>query len=283
MFLIRLQPHWLSLLKACIFFVIGMSLAILPHTIHNYTLTGRIIPVNAQSSIALWGATVKKLERGPNHYRWWEVFNKEGMRIYRNVTGFNQYRYSRYANHILQLEDEFKSEALKNLRLQPSVYVSNFFVNFLTFNLDINSVFIKIFKAIQDPGVKINKKWLKRGSPQDFYSSSRANAFKYNVYLLTLFGFIGIGIALKQKDFSLLVPGLVYLCFCFAHSLTYMDLMYYYIKIPFLYIFSGYLVKFVDRKMITVPFAGVKISAAFIINGVLIVFGMWLITAIILF
>ncbi len=80
-----------------------------------------------------------------------------------------------------------------------------------------------------------------------------------------------------------MVPGLVYLCFCFAHSLTYMDLMYYYIKIPFLYIFSGYLVNAVDRKLITVPFAGVNISAAIIINGVLAAFGVWLVTAIIIF
>jgi hypothetical protein len=282
MFLIKFQRRWRPLLKSCIFFFIGMSLAILPNTIHNYTLTGRIIPVNAQSSIALWGATVKKLERAPNHYRWWELGYKEGMRIYRKVTGSNQYSYPRYVNHIIQLEDEFKSEALNNLRLKPGVYIYNFFVDFLTFNLDINSVFIKIFKAIQDPDVKINKKWLARGAPQDFYSSFRANAFKYNVYLLTLFGFIGIGIALNQKDLSLLVPGLVYLCFCFAHSLTYMDLMYYYIKIPFLYIFSGYLVNAVDRKQITVPFAGFKISAASIINGVLILFGVWLVTAIIL-
>jgi 4-amino-4-deoxy-L-arabinose transferase-like glycosyltransferase len=282
MFLIRFQQHWRSLLKSCIFFVIGMSLAILPHTIHNYTLTGRIIPVNAQSNIALWGATVKKMERAPNHYRWWDLFYKEGMRIYRNVTGSNRYRYTQYVNHIIQLEDEFKREAIKNLRFKPGVYIYNFFVDFMTFNLDINSVFIKLFKAIQDPDVKINKKWLKMGDPQDFYSSSRANAFKYNVYLLTLFGFVGIGIALKQKDLSLLVPGLVYLCFCFAHSLTYMDLMYYYIKIPFLYIFSGYLVNAVDRKLITVPFAGAKISAAIIINGVMIVFGVYLITTIIL-
>jgi len=283
MFLIKFQQRWPSLLKSCIFFVIGMSLAILPNTIHNYTLTGRIIPVNAQSSIALWGATVKKLERAPNHYRWWELGYKEGMRIYHKVTGSSKYSYSRYVNHIIQLEDEFKSEAFNNLRLKPGVYVYNFFVDFLTFNLDINSVFIKIFQAIQDPDVKINKKWLARGDPQDFYSSSRANLFKYNIYLLTLVGFIGIGIALKQKDLSLLVPGLVYLCFCFAHSLTYMDLMYYYIKIPFLYIFSGYLVNAVDRKLITVPFAGVKISAATIINGVLAAFGVWLVTTIIFF
>ena len=282
MFLIRFQQGWRPLLKSCLFFVLGMSLAILPNTIHNYTLTGRIIPVNAQSSIALWGATVKKLARDPNHYRWWELGHNEGMRIYRKVTGSNQYSYSQYVNHIIQLEDEFKSEAFENLRLKPGVYIYNFFVDFLTFNLDINSVFIKIFQAIQEPDVRFNKKWLERGDPQNFYSSAGADAFKYNVYLLTLFGFIGIVIAIKKKDPSLLVPGLVYLCFCFVHSLTYMDLMYYYIKIPFLYIFSGYLLNAVDRKLIAVPFAGAKISAAIIINGVLVVFAVWLVTAIIL-
>jgi hypothetical protein len=283
MFLIKFQPRWWPLLKSCIFFVLGMSLVILPNTIHNYTLTGRIIAVNAQSNIAFWGATVKKLERAPNHYRWWELGYNDGMRIYRNITGSSRYSYSQYVNHIIPLEDEFKREAFKNLSLKPKVYIYNFFVDFLTFNLDINSVFIKIFKAIQDPDVKTNKKWLEMGDPQDFYSSSQANAFKYNIYLLTLLGFIGICIALKKKDPSLLVPGLVYLCFCLAHSLTYMDLMYYYIKIPFLYIFCGYFVNAIDRKLIPIPIADAKISAAAIINGMLILFGVWLVTVIIIF
>ena len=283
MFGIKFRQYWLPLLKSCLFFIVGMSLIILPNTIHNYTLTGRIIPVNAQTGIALWGATVKKMARDPNHYRWWDLGASGGMRIYRNVTGSSQYNYTRYVNHIIQLEDEFKKEAFNNLRLKPGVYISNFLVDFLTFNLDINSVFIKIFQAIQDPAINFNKKWLESGNPQDFYSSTGANVFKYNVYLLTLLGFIGIAIALKQKDLSPLVPGLVYLCFCLAHSLTYMDLMYYYIKIPFLYIFCGYLVSTADRKLITVPFTGTKLSAAIILNGVLVAIGVWMVAAIILF
>jgi hypothetical protein len=282
MFLIKFQQRWRPLVKSCILFAVGMGLTILPNAIHNYALTGRIIPVNAQSSIALWGATVKKLARNPNHYRWWELGANEGMRIYRNVTGSDHYSYTRYVNHIIQLEDEFKKEAFNNLRLKPGVYIHNFWVDFLTFNLDINSVFIKIFQAIQNPDVRFNKKWLEVGDPQNFYSSARANGFKYNVYLLTLFSFIGVGFALKQKDPSLLVPGMVYLCFCLAHSLTYMDLMYYYIKLPFLYMFSGYLVNAVDHKLIRVHIAGARISAAIIINGVLVIFGLWLVTVIFL-
>ena len=282
MFVIQFRPRWRIVSKSFLLFVTGMGLALVPNTIHNYTLTHRIIPVNAQSGVALWGGTVMKLTRDPNHYRWWELGANDGMRIYRNVTGSSQYSYSRYVHHIIQLEDEFKKEAFNNLGSKPDVYIHNFFVDFLTFNLDINAVFIKIFQAIQNPDASFNKKWLEKGDPQNFYSSFWASCFKYYIYLLTLLGFIGIGIALKQKAPSLLVPGIVYLCFCLAHSLTYMDLMYYYIKIPFLYIFSGYLVNAVDRRMISIPIRGGQISGATIINVVLVAFGIGLLTGIIL-
>ncbi|UCH19443.1 MAG: hypothetical protein JSU83_12675 [Deltaproteobacteria bacterium] len=281
-FWIQFGRSWPLLLRSFILFILGMSLVIIPNTYHNYTLTGRIIPVNAQSGISVWGATVKKLSRDPNHYRWWELWYPEGMQIYRKVTGSGQYSYSRYVNNILELEDEFRSAAVKNLRRKPYVYVNNFLVDFLTFNLDINSVYIKLFQAIQNPDVNIDKKWLKVGDPQDFYSSSQANAFKYYIYLLTVFGFLGICLALKQKGKSILVAGLVYLCFCLAHALTYMDLMYYYIKVPFLYIFSGYFINTVDRDMIRIPLVDRQISPAAILNGVMIVFGIWLTIAIIL-
>ncbi|MGD2270769.1 MAG: glycosyltransferase family 39 protein [Desulfobacterales bacterium] len=282
MFVIRFRPRWQMILKSWFFFILGFSLIIVPHTVHNYTLTARIIPVNAQSGISFWAGTVKKMARDPNHYRWWELWYSEGMEIYHRVTGSRKYSYSRYVRHIIQLEDEFRKDALRNLQQRPGVYFHNFFVDFVTFNLDINAVFIKIFRAIQNPLVQINKEWLRVGDPQDFYSSSQANAFKYYVNLLSLFGFIGICIAVKQKDKSLLVPGLVYLSFCFAHSLTYMDLMYYYIKIPFLYIFSGYFINAVDRHSIKLPLAGIRVSPAFILNGLLVGIGTWLVLTIII-
>jgi hypothetical protein len=206
----------------------------------------------------------------------------DGMDIYRKVTKVNTYSYSNYVNNIVELENEFKKEAIKNLRHQPSIYFYNSFANFLTFNLNINSVFIKLFKATQNPRVEVNKKWLSVGNPQDFYSSSEANTFKYYTYLLTMFGFAGICIALKQKNKLLLVSGLVYLCFCFAHSLTYMDLMYYYIKIPFLYMFTGYFINAVDRNIINIPLLNSQISPALILNSILIVFGMLLSISIVL-
>jgi len=260
-----------------------MTFAIAPQTTHNYSLTGKIIPVNAQSGLALWAGTVKKLGRHPNHFKWWELWYKEGMEVYRKVTRINTYSHSHYVNNIIELESEFKKETIRNIRNQPGIYFNNFFTNLLTFNLDINSVFIKLFKAIQKPGVEINKRWLFVGDPQDFHSPSEANAFKYYTYLLTMFGFAGICIALKQRNKSLLVPGMVYLCFCFAHCITYMDLMYYYLKIPFLYMFTAYFIDAINYDIINLPLVKRQISTAFIFNGILIVFGMWLSITIILF
>jgi hypothetical protein len=61
-----------------------------------------------------------------------------------------------------------------------------------------------------------------------------------------------------------------------------MDLMYYYIKVPFLYIFTGYFINVVDRDMIRIPLVDRQISPAIILNGVMIIFGIWLTIAIIL-
>ena len=282
MFLIKFKLSWRLGLKWSVLFTLGMALVVAPNTIHNYYLTGRFVPVNAQGSTALWAGTVTKLQRSPNHFRWWGLWYKDGMAVFRKVTGAEEYSYSEYVNNIIEHGDEFRREAIKNLRLKPGVYCYNVFGNFITFNLDINSVFIKVFGAIQDRDVKIDKGWFKVGHPQDFYPSFEANAFKYYIYLLTLFGFAGVCIAAKQKDKSLLVAGLVYLCFCLAHCLTYMDLMYYYIKVPFLYIFTGYFINAFDRCFVKVPVVGWKISPAVVLGGLMIVYGVWLTAAIIL-
>jgi hypothetical protein len=281
-FLIKYKFSWQRLLKSSIVFTLAMIIAIAPYTIRNYSLTRRIIPVNAQGSIALWAGTVRILNRTPNHFRWWNLWYGDGMQIFRKITKVPLYSYSTYRANLLELEDEFKRQAIQNLRSQPTVYFHNFVQNFVTINLDINSVFIKLFQVIQDPDKKIDKTWFQVGNRQDFYPSSAANAFKLFTNLLTLFGFLGICIALRRKDKSLLVPALVYLCICIAHCITHMDLMYYYIKIPFLYFFAGYFTDAANRYTIKIPLTNRKFYPALVLNSIMIVFTIGLIIAIIL-
>jgi hypothetical protein len=281
LFLIKYRPKWQRVLAKSAVFTLAMVAAVVPYTIRNYYLTKRIIPVNAQGSVAFWANTVRVLKTSPNHFRWWGLWNREGMVIFRSITNVSEYSYPVYMANLLELEDEFRTQAIHNFRSWPTIYFRNFIQNFMTINLDINSVFVKLFQVIQDPGKEINKRWLRVGNPQMFYSSSVANVFKVFIHVLTVCGLLGILIAIKQKDESLLVPGLVYLCICIAHSLTNMDLMYYYVKMPFLYVFAGYFTNALDRYTISVPFVKWKFHAAFICNALMIVFTIGLVIAII--
>jgi 4-amino-4-deoxy-L-arabinose transferase-like glycosyltransferase len=257
-------------------FAIGMIVVIAPYTIHNYFLTNRLFAVNAQSGAALWSGTSKKLERSPNHYRWQKFWAEAGMPIYSKITKSSEYKLTDYIAYLPELEDEFKKQALINLYRQPQVYLYNFMLNFLTFNVDMNSVFIKLFQFIQNSDEKIEQKLFWPGHPQQFYSSFASVVFELLVYFLLICGMWGIVLAIYRKDEAVLVPVMVFLCFCIAHCLSYMDLMYYYIKLPFLYIFYGFFLKGVGKCQITLPFKGLKIPASCLSNGIMIVLGMGL-------
>jgi hypothetical protein len=275
LFLIKFRFSWQPTLKMSVIFIVGMFIVIAPYTIRNYSLTKRIIPVNAQGGIALWAGTTRKLERSPNHYRWWTLWYKDGMPIYSRVTKTQEYSFNIYMVNALEINDEFKREALKNIYQQPEVFFHNFIQNLITFNLDINSVFIKMYQTIQEPDVRIDKRWLSVGTQQDFYSSFETLLFEIFIFVLELLSLGGFVVAIR-KDTSILVPGLVYLCFCVAHSITHMDLMYYYIKIPFLFVFSGYFINSLNRFDIKIFPLQNSISGAFLLNVLLIVYGIGL-------
>ncbi|MBI5469370.1 MAG: glycosyltransferase family 39 protein [Deltaproteobacteria bacterium] len=221
--------------------VLGMALVVLPYTARNYSLTGRVIPVNAQSWTALWGSTVTKFSINPNHYNWYRVYPDPYEKIFQRATG-EGYTYEGLIRNNIKVEDEFKKSAIENLKKSPGTYVVNCLTSFFTLNIHINSVFIKVFQFIQSPDNGIEKAWFVPGAAQDFYPSTASNAFSFLVYALTGLSLLGLYLSLKKKDGFFLVPGAVYLALTVSHSLTYFDLMYYYIKMPFLFLFAFYAV-----------------------------------------
>jgi len=274
LFLIKFKYILRPVIKATFIFVLGMMLIITPYAVRNYALSKKVVFVNAQGGIAFFAATCKQSKPHPNYFNWWDLWQREAGPLVKKVTGEEDTFHVYIANNLV-LEEAFWKQAFDNFRHRPEIYFYNVMQNFKTFNLGINSVFIKIFQAIQDDPLRKFEiiKWLKLGNPQDFYSSSTSIVFEYFIYLLTLFSFLGICAAIRKKNINLLVPVLIYTCFCFAHSLTYMDLMYYYIKIPFLFIFSGYFIHSMSIFLIKIPFLKRKISIAFILYGVIILFG----------
>jgi hypothetical protein len=63
---------------------------------------------------------------------------------------------------------------------------------------------------------------------------------------MTLFSFGGIALAIQQRDKRIYVPLLAFLTVVIAHSISYMDLMYFYVRIPFLFIFTAFLICHLD-------------------------------------
>jgi hypothetical protein len=87
---------------------------------------------------------------------------------------------------------------------------------------------------------------------------------------------VGVGLALRKRDPTLLVPGCVYVCLCIAHSITTMDLMYYYIKVPFLFVFSAYFVNEMSSTFIQLPASERRVSLASALNVLVILLGVGL-------
>ncbi len=281
LFIIQHRFSWQPLIKKSAIFIIGMLIVITPYTIRNYSLTEKFIPVNAQGGVALWAGTSRQLERNPNHYRWWTLWNEDGRPIYTRITKTPNYTIDMWVANVLELDNEFKEEALNNIYHQPNVFLHNFIQNFITFNLDINSVFIKVYQAIQNPDVSFQKDWIRVGAPQDFHSSSATTLFVIFIYLLELLSLGGIVIAIR-KDTSILVPILIYFCFCIAHSITHMDLMYYYIKIPFIFIFAGYFLDYITHLFVNRPRLRMSRAIVFSSHTFLIIYGVGL-TSFVLF
>ena len=109
--------------------------------------------------MAIWGSTVLKFERTPNHYKWWAVWYSEGLPLFQKITNQAEFTYHSRVANIFLMEEKFKEAAIENLKEKPGVYLSNIFTNFLTLQLDINSVYIKIYQFIQKRGNKFQKHW----------------------------------------------------------------------------------------------------------------------------
>jgi hypothetical protein len=224
-------------------FILCMMVIIAPYSWRNYQLSKTFIPVNAQGGVALWSGTVKTLPLHPNHYRWWDLWYTEGVPIYQKVAGNERLTMFSWARYNIELEKEFKKEAYSNIGKQPLTYVYNVIMNFISINLCVNSVFLKIFDYIQLPGNIFHSAFLSSGNNQTFHKDWQSNLFTFLVIILTICAGAGFYLGIKNRDISIYPVLAVYLCVTIAHSITYMDIMYYYVKMPFLFIFYAYFLK----------------------------------------
>jgi hypothetical protein len=220
--------------------MLGMGLVLAPWTLRNFALTHRLVPVNAQAWKNIWAATVQPVAADPNHFRY-KTVRASAIAIESAVAG-SAHRVGWEPLSIpenLALEDRFKSAALHNIRERPTLYLGNAWRSFITFNKDLNTVLIKVFLYIQKKRAEeVQQNWFAPRASQDFYPSGTSEGVSRFFAALDVLACLGLIAAVWRRTPALLVPGLIHLCLAVAHSVTWMDLMYYYVKVPFVLAFA---------------------------------------------
>ena len=238
--LLRTRLAWKDSLVRAAVFTAGMAVAIAPWTLRNYALSGRLVPVSAQSWMSLWAPTVRPAPIQPNHYRW-KTLRDRLMPVLKRVPSERLRSDPESIADNVAVEAELRDVTFRNLRRRPGVYLGNAWRSFVTFNLHINSVIIKVYQRVQVPGRPLGD-WYWPGDPQVFHPAHASRSFEVLWAALTALGLGGLVLAARERDLALLAPGAVYLCLVFAHAVTWMDLMYYYVKVPFVLAFAFFLV-----------------------------------------
>jgi hypothetical protein len=216
-----LRLSWKRAVSATLVFATAMALLIAPWTLRNHRVTGQLVPVNAQGQTALWASTVIPFGLDPNHFHWRLLYRDHFLPVYARVTGDAEYSYDAYVRHNLALEQAFGAAARANLRQQPGVYAFNVARSFVAFGAHVNSMLIDVFRVLQSGRLGFS-----------------GRAFEAYFGTLTLFAALGLGLAFARRDPALAAPLVGLLTFWAAHTLVYMDLMYYYVKLPFVFLFA---------------------------------------------
>jgi hypothetical protein len=220
-------------------FTAGLCLAIAPWTLRNYALSGRVIPVNAQSWTVMWATTVERNAADADRYKWYKVANAHYLPLYSRVTGEGHYTFQTFARRILPLEDAFKAETIANLKRQPLVYAGNVVSEFVSQQTSINAILLTAFRKMQ-AGERFEPRWIWLGEEGNIQRGPEAVAFGVLHGALTLLALFGIVTAIRARDPFVAVPLVVHLALTTAHAITYMDTLYYYVKLPILVVLAFY-------------------------------------------
>jgi hypothetical protein len=238
-FLVRRRTPLPRRILAWAVFVLGMGLVIGPYTLRNARLSGRFVPVNAQAWRNIWGATTEDAPIDPDHFRW-KLLRHQIMEFEASVSGQSSpWGWEPYGvADNLKIEDAFHERAVRNLRADSGIYLRNAVRSAITVNLDIDSVLLQVFQHLQHPPVlpKFLKLWFWPGNPQDFEPPTARLLTRALFGVLTLLAAVGL---VWGRSAFLLVPACVHATICVAHAITWMDFLYYYVKVPMLFVFAA--------------------------------------------
>jgi hypothetical protein len=265
--------RWKGALRTTALLSLGMAVVIAPWTWRNYRVAARIVPVNSQTWVALWAATVEKVGRDPDHLRWQTIWmSPESEEVQKTVSRRGFVRYPDAVRPNIAIEDAFRARALQNLMTKPGVYLHNVAISLVTLNLDMDSALIKVFEYVQRADfTRMPNRWFFVGNPQDFQSGTHARLFVLLIGGLTLLAAWGIIAALRAHEGGPAIAGMAYLCICCAHALTWVDLRYYYVKLPYLLLFAACGVHAAGGGR-SVALAGARVPVSWLLAGPLAAF-----------
>jgi hypothetical protein len=214
---LRRGGAWRAAALFTLLFTVGMAIPILPYTVRNYAIAGRLVPVNVQGGFALWATTAVRPQAHEELLSWPEIWEKYGTTLYRQVTGRPTYDLATFSTHVIELEDAFKRQALRNLRRQPSVYLHNVANNLWRFCSDSMA------------------SWPGTFAEQNQLSLSRTRrlvgAYSLGLLLLALPGLVR---GLWLRDASAWTLLLVFGALAVAHAVTFLSPRYTYARLPLL-------------------------------------------------
>lgn len=127
---------WPRTLRFSGVFTLGMILAIAPVTWRNYRVSGRLIAINAQAGFSFWGASLEETKSATDYPTWVQLWNEQGVAIFRRVTGLPEYSLDAFYANALPLNDAFAAEARKNIMAHPGTYLRNVSRSFVRYNFD---------------------------------------------------------------------------------------------------------------------------------------------------
>jgi hypothetical protein len=238
---IRFRKDTGRILPAFLLFLVGFLAPVLPWTARNYVVTRALVPVTQNAWQNLWAQTEKPLNFDPNYYNFFDVSAEYGENL-KIITGREGFDYPTFVRLNTTIEARFKDLALVNLRRQPGTYIRNCLGSLRTLALDINSVFLRVFVYLQGTprDTEISQGFFLRGAPDVFGSYALAHTFEVFVGALTLLAALGVLFAVTRKTSWVLATGITCLAVALTHTLVFMSLMYYYVKLPFLVVFASY-------------------------------------------
>jgi hypothetical protein len=213
-----------------------MLLALSACTLRNYVLSGRVVPVNAQFWLSIWPAAIRSSDPDPNRYRWKEI-RRPFRRLLKRVALGTERTDPYGVSDNLRVEEAARRSVLASLSRSPRTYLGNVLDSFYSYHVHVNSILIGLYRYVQTPGRRL-KSWYWPGQDQEAYASPIAGGFEVLLSGLSLVALAGLLWSLRAGGPPLLATASVHVCLALAHSITWMDLMYYFTKWPFVIVFA---------------------------------------------